>query len=470
MDGSLLRSGAFGRRVATAALALFGILLQACSGAGSGPAAGILPGGSSIHQASVHPNAVTNVYLGGAGLSALADRAWFDYFGVALPPDPQGASNGLPVNGNYEYYYDSDGAGNGLIAWISQVPDNSTPSVPPYPCPNQQTSCIPYPEWDGTSADSALSSSQITCYQVGGPCGVGGATIGPTQPARGQYLALPEFESDLAFAYNPNGQTVGGSGLNLSRNSYCGIWEGAITNWADPSITADNGGTVVSTQPIELIVRSDNAGATFVLTNHLNTACQNLSNPAYDWTRGVGTSGITWPSNSMAFKGQGGIVSGVTSTSGGIGYVAPSYVAPVVGGGLPSANLQNHYYFNLNKKKFIAQNVSGTLAAFKGISPPSNPNPWDLGFNNPDPTQAGAYPVVAMIYFDLYQCYQTSATAKGLKFFLNWMAAPDVSGLTPADQIVESEGFAPAPSAFKKKVKSLAVNIVAGPITNVCTI
>ncbi len=457
------------QQATAAALTIVCLLLQACGGRPTGTAAGILQPPGAGH-AAVNPNATTIVYIGGAGLPALAYRSWFDYFGIALPPDSQGAPSGLPINSSYQYYYDADGAGNGINAWISQTPDATIPSVPPYPCPNQSTGCVPYPEWDGASADSALSSSQITCYQVGGPCGSGGATIGPAQPARGQYLSLPSLESDLALAYNPNGQTVGSHGLNLSRNSYCGIWEGAITSWADPSITADNGGNVVSDQPIVLIVRSDNAGATFMLTNHLNTACQGLTNPAYDWTRGVGTSGISWPSNSQAFKGQGGIVSGVTSDPGSIGYVSPSYVAPVVSGGLPSANLQNHSNYVNRHAVFTAQNVAGTLAAFKGVLPPSNANPWDLGLNIPDPAQKTAYPIVAFVYFDLYQCYSSANTAKGIQALLKWYAASGTPGSTPADQIVETEGFAPLVPGFKKKVKAFAANVVAGPITNVCTI
>jgi phosphate transport system substrate-binding protein len=447
-------------------------ILAACGSHPSSSASGVLPGttGTGLSSAASPDVATTIVYLGGAGLSGKALRQWFDYYGVALPPDSQGASNGLPVNASFQYYYDADGAGNGIISFISQTPDPTIPSVPPYPCPGQSTSCVPYPQWDGASADGPLTADQVTCYQVGGPCGAGSSNIGPAQPARGQYLQLPTFETDLALPYNPNGQTVPTAGLQLSRNSYCGIWEGAITNWGDPSITSDNGGIQVSTQPIELIVRSDNAGATQMLTEHLNVACQNLSNPANDWTRGVGSSGITWPSNSLSFKGQSGIVSGVTSTPGGIGYVSPSFVAPVVSGGLPSALLQNNFNYTANNAVFTPQSVTSTLAAFKGIQPPSNPNPWDLGVSVTDPLQKGAYPIVAFVYFDLYQCYQGKQTPKGIKALLKWYAAAGPTGTTPADVIVQGQGFAPLLPAFKKKVKSISVNLVQGPIVNTCTI
>src|SRR5579863_5308622 len=152
------------------ALALFSsVALAACSGQ-TQSGAGVephMPAAATVAHAGVAPDSVTVVYLGGAGIPALAFRQWMDYYGVALPPDPQGAPSGLPVNALYQYYYDADGAGSGINAFLTQTPDNTIPSVPPYPCPDQTTSCIPYPEWDASAADGQLTSSQITCYQAG---------------------------------------------------------------------------------------------------------------------------------------------------------------------------------------------------------------------------------------------------------------------------------------------------------------
>ena len=443
------------------------VVVAACGGQSTtNTTAGVLPHpqGAAAAKAGVDPNAVTILYVGGAGIPALAFRQWFDYYGVALPPDPQGAPNGLPVNALYQYYYDADGAGNGLTAFLTQTPDATIPSVPPYPCPGQTTSCIPYPEWDASATDGQLTAAQINCYQVG--C----TGINAAQPARGQYLQLPAFETDLTLPYNPTGQTVPNNGLQLSRNSYCGIYEGAITNWGDPSITSDNNGVQVSTQPITLIVRSDSAGATLLLTEHLNQACQNLANPAYDWTRGVGTSGISWPPNVLAEKGNSGIVNGVKVNSGAIGYVGPSYVAPVVPGGLPTALLQNHFAYGAHKLTFTAPTVNSTIAAFVGVAPPNNPNPWDLGLTILDPAQKTAYPIVGFVYFESYQCYQHKQTALGLRKVYGWAAAAGPIGTSAADKIVEAQGFAPINTTFKSDIRNFIKNIVAGPVPNVCTI
>jgi phosphate transport system substrate-binding protein len=444
-------------------------LLAACGGQGSNQATSVLPStlGAASHTgvSGVNPDVTTTiVYLGGAGIPAKAYREWFDYYGVALPPDPQGAASGLPINNAYEYYFDADGAGNGATAFLSQTPDATIPSVPPYPCPGQVTTCLPYPEWDGSSIDGQLTSAQISCYQAG--CG----SVPAAQPARGQYLQLPTLETDLPLPYNPNGQTVPSGGLQLSRNSYCGIWEGGITSWADPSITSDNGGVQVSTQPIQLIVRSDSAGATLLLTQHLDTVCQGLPNPAYDWTRGVGTSGISWPSNTSQFKGNGGIVSGVTATAGSIGYVGPSYIAPVVAGGLPSALLLDQYYFAKTKLKFVGATVTSTLDAFKGIQPPTNTDPWDFGLTESNPAQQGAYPIVGFVYLETYECYKNAKTATGIQDVVKWYTKGGATGSTPADQILEAQGFAPLSSQFKTAVHNASPNVVKGPVTNVCTI
>lgn len=439
--------------------------IAACGGQASSPASSVLPFSLASHASpTVHPDTATLVYIGGAGIPARAYRQWFDYYGVALPPDPQGQSNGLAVNASFEYYYDADGAGNGATAFLTQTPDPTIPSVPPYPCPDQTTSCVPYPEWDGASIDGQLTASQISCYQSG--C----TGINAAQPARGQYMQLPTLETDLPFPYNPTGQTVPTAGLQLSRTTYCGIWEGAITSWADPSITSDNDGVQVSTQPIVLIVRSDSAGATLLLTSHLSTVCQGLSNPADDWTRGVGTSGISWPADALQYKGNNGIVTGVTANAGAIGYVGPSYVAPVVPGGLPTALLQDQYNVNNGKKKFTAATVTSTLAAFKGIQPPSNSDPYDFGMTVDDPAQQGAYPIAGFVYLETYECYKVTKTAAALQDVIKWYTKPGATGSTPADQILEAQGFAPLSSQFKTAVHSAAAAIVKGPVSNVCTI
>jgi len=450
--------------VATTAVAIVAsIVMAACSSHSSSTPSVVQPAGST---ATKPDNTVTNIYGGGSTLASLLYRQWMDYYGVAMPPDPQGAPNGQPVNPNFLYYYAGIGSGGGRAAFISQQPSTLPPAVPPIYCPNGGTSCYPYPLWHFSGSDATFSASEIACYQFGCPP----TYPNPAQPERGQYVQIPTLSTDVTIMYNPTGQTVPTGGLNLSRNSYCGIWEGAITNWGDPSITQDNGGVQVSTQPIVRVVRSDSSGTTFLTTNHLNTACQGLSNPAYDWTGGVGGT-VTWPGGPVVTgAGSPGVVAAVQSNPGAIGYVGPSFVAPVISGGLPTANLQNNYWYTHNTAKFITQSISSTLAGFKNVSPPTNPDPYDLALLIPDPIQKTAYPIIGFTWLDVYQCYNKQKEANAMKGFIDWYATVSTTGPTAADGILQQQGEAQLNNKWKTAVRHIATHIVKGPVPNVCTI
>jgi len=452
-------------RAAATALAIVSSMLIAACSSHSGSNSSVLP--STGTRAAIPNSTVLPIYGGGSSLASLLYRQWMDYYGVALPPDPQGAPNGLPVNGNYQYYYASIGSGGGRAAFLSQTPSSLPPSVPPNYCPNGVSTCYPYPLWHFSGSDANLSATEISCYQVGCPP----TYPNPVQPERGQYVQIPTLATDITQFYNPSGQTVPAAGLQLRRETYCGIWEGAITNWGDPAITTDNNGVQVSTQPIVRVVRADSSGTTFLLTNHLNTACQGLSNPADDWTGGVGGT-VTWPGGSVqSGTGSNGVVSVVGSTPGAIGYVGPSFVAPIVSGGLPTANLQNNYWFNHgNAGTFVVQSISSTLSAFAGVAPPSNPDPYDLALLVPDPIEKKAYPVVGYTWFLAYQCYNKSREATGIRGFINWYAQPGTTGTTAPDMILAQQGLAPLNTKWKNAVRHISPNIKQGPIANVCTI
>lgn len=454
------------RAAATASALAASMILAACSGHGSSSTSSVLPVAVTSRVANPDLN-VTNIYGGGSTLASLLYRQWMDYYGVAMPPDPQGAPNGLPVNPSFQYYYAGIGSGGGRAAFISQTPSNIQPQSEPIFCPNGVTTCYPYPQWQYSGSDANLSSMEISCYQVGCPP----TYPTPAQPERGQYVQIPTLATDVTLFYNPTGQTVSPTkGLRLSRLTYCGIWEGAITNWGDPQITSDNGGVQVSTQPIVRVVRSDSSGTTFLTTNHLNTACQNLSNPAYDWTGGVGGT-ITWPGGPvLGGDGSPGVVQVVQSNAGAIGYVGPSFVAPIFPGGLPTASLQNNHAFFANSKTFTKPTVKTTLNAFAGVTPPSNPDPFDLAILVPDPIEKGAYPIVGFTWLLAYECYNTSKESTSMRDIIKWYAQSGPTGTTAPDVILEEQGLAPLNGQWKKSVRNIATNIVKGPVAGVCTI
>jgi hypothetical protein len=172
------RNGAFALSGAALAIAASAVL-AACSGHAGSAANSVVP--SNPAQSGVKPNAVTNIYGGGSTLAALLYRNWMDYYGVAMPPDPQGAPNGQPVNPNFQYYYAAIGSGAGRQAFLSQTPSNAPPAPNPIYCPNAGTSCYPYPVWHWSGSDATFSSQEIQCYEVGCP-----PTYNAIAPIRGQ--------------------------------------------------------------------------------------------------------------------------------------------------------------------------------------------------------------------------------------------------------------------------------------------
>ncbi|HTT83943.1 MAG TPA: substrate-binding domain-containing protein [Rhizomicrobium sp.] len=95
----------------------------------------------------------------------------------------------------------------------------------------------------------------------------------------------PSSKKEIDYSFNIVKATKYG-GLRLSVGSLCGIYNGQITNWNDPSLTADNGGVSLAdpndptyqqtgTFNVNLIpvARSDSSGTTSITTRHLANVC-----------------------------------------------------------------------------------------------------------------------------------------------------------------------------------------------------
>lgn len=248
-------------------------------------------------------------------------------------------------------------------------------------------------------------------------------------PAKyGKILEFPAFAGAAVIAYNGkdgNGHTitVGSGGLNLSRQSLCGIFSGHITQWSNASLTADNGGTALGSGQITVVHRSDGSGTSFILTNALVNQCVNVYGPnnesdthlvsyAFPWTdRQFGTSvlvgttptgicngtnpaaltvegtdvanwpdlltnqcgnSITQPTGAKFVQniGNPGVAGTIQATNGAIGYSTTDYTQPVVTTGLPIFNVQNQYAINNpTVAQYIAPNATTVTAAFDTVFP-----------------------------------------------------------------------------------------------------
>ena len=58
--------------------------------------------------------------------------------------------------------------------------------------------------------------------------------------------------------------------LKLSRQAYAGIFLGKVKQWNDPLIAKANPGVKLPAKAINVVVRADSSGTTFVFTKHLS--------------------------------------------------------------------------------------------------------------------------------------------------------------------------------------------------------
>ena len=155
----------------------------------------------------------------------------------------------------------------------------------------------------------------------------------PESPTAGSFAYMPITAGGTVFMYNLkiDGQQV--TNLRLSGENIAKIFTGAITNWDDPAIAADNPGLKLPDQTIVPVVRSDGAGSSYFLSQWMISQYPSLWSSYCSKTGRAPACGATsfYPtvsgSSMIAQSGDLG-VSGYVSqgyADGAIGYVNYSY-------------------------------------------------------------------------------------------------------------------------------------------------
>ena len=156
--------------------------------------------------------------------------------------------------------------------------------------------------------------------------------------------------------HKPNKDSSGG--LLLDMQTVCGIFNGVITLWSDPAITALNGGVSLqdthdtgpefATLPIHLFGRADSSGTTSILYRALAAQCNSTSS-GYTGTNNYGAGGSKKLPSGLIGAGAGKFTTatgssavatlignivppaaGTTSLYGNMGYLGTDYVLPAV--------------------------------------------------------------------------------------------------------------------------------------------
>ena len=219
--------------------------------------------------------------------------------------------------------------------------------------------------------------------------------------------------------------------LKLSRDAYVAIFLGKVTKWNDPAIAKDNPGVKLPDLPINVAVRSDGSGTTFVFTKHLAAINK-------DFADEVGSDkSVTWPVGAGG-KGNEGVTALIKQTPGTVGYVEYGYA---VNNGLSMASLQN------KSGNFVKPTDASGAATLANVTFPENLRVWPE-----DPSGAEDYPVATFTWLLLYKKYSDAAKLKALKDFV-------VYGLTDGQKFSAELGYIPLPPAVVEKSKAALASI-----------
>jgi phosphate transport system substrate-binding protein len=326
---------------------------------------------TDTHAATAAPEGAGTVKLQGAGASFPAPlyTRWFKSF--------SDSHKGVQID------YQSVGSGSGVKAVI-----------------------------DGT-VDFGASDAAMTAEEMG-------------RVANGVQL-LPMTAGSIVLTFNVDGVTD----LKLSRKAYVGIFSGQIKNWNDPAIAATNPGVKLPKQPINVVVRADSSGTTFVFTKH-------LSEVSPEFSKSPGVSKMpNWAVGTKS-KGNEGVTASVKTTPGSIGYIEYGYAMTQK---LPMAQLEN------KAGKYVAANTASGQAALAGVTFSDDMIGWA-----PDPAADDAYPIVTYTWLILYKSYKDKSKLDNLREVLDYALG---AGQGDAEKL----GYIPLPAATVEKVKAALGNV-----------
>jgi ABC-type phosphate transport system substrate-binding protein len=491
----------------------------------------------------------TPLYSGGGTLAEKVYRDIFNCYGNRSPngttPNgdltiglvgPQTTCNtATPYRSNVEALYVGVGSGNGKKALNTHdasqytsggripdaVPVPSTSDFGPFYGTGTGAGWVrgtsnPFPKVSFTGSDDPLTPADITAYKAAS----GWNDASPMSGSWGAPIQVPAFVTTVTVPFNPtagwtpkNKVLAGGSSaVNLSTNTLCGIFTGAINNWNHAAITADNKNVQLGSGPITVIYRSDGSGTTFLFTNALIHQCgsqsapragitfnvpdqwladNGIANPAGDpdhigdsnnnFYINVNTAGHK-PANFTGASGSGGVQSAIAGTVGATGYLSPDFVAPVVPGGLVTANLQSYASLLAGTKVWkpaTPKTGTGIMSALKAplFTAASCPvgtavgqaadgicahNPLNWGKTNPMPTSTAAYPIGGFTFIDTYTCYASAAdvdaiagkTVGALGLWTWWFSSPTIN-LSIVKNELTANGFSVVPGSWLSGAKKL---------------
>jgi len=328
-------------------------------------------GGTGRPQESGGTGASAFVKLQGAGASFPAPlyTKWFRQYTKA--------------HDNVQIDYQSVGSGSGVRSFIDKTVDFG-------------------------ASDAAMTPDEIAKVDVGA-------------------VLLPMTAGSIVLAYNLQGV----DNLKLSRDAYTGIFLGKVTKWNDPVIAQANPGVNLPDSPINVVVRADSSGTTFVFTTHLSAI-----SPAFKKSPGANKM-PNWPVGTRS-KGNEGVTASIKTTPGSIGYIEYGYASTQ---NIPMAQLEN------KSGKYITPTIQSAQATLANAKLPENLIGWF-----PDPDGADSYPIVTYTWMMFYKKYDNPQKAKVLKDVITFC-------LDEGQKESQELGYIPLPANVIAKDKAAMAKI-----------
>jgi phosphate transport system substrate-binding protein len=237
--------------------------------------------------------------------------------------------------------------------------------------------------------------------------------------AKGTVLQVPVDLGGVAISYNLPGVPTG---LKLDGPTLAAIFDGAITNWDDPTLAKETGISNLPNLKIVPVHRADTSGPGWDLDDY-------LIQTAPKWVASIGTTkpSKAWP---ITFIGIGeqlnsGVATYIAQTPGAIGYVEFGYAL--------RAHFTNAALLNVGGA-YQPPTVATIAQAGKTATKLSATN-----FSIIDQPGYGEYPLANFSWTLLYQKQANTAKGEALKALFSYVVT---KGKVEAAQL----GYAPLPA------------------------
>ncbi|TIC79421.1 phosphate ABC transporter substrate-binding protein PstS [Nocardioides sp. GY 10127] len=248
----------------------------------------------------------------------------------------------------------------------------------------------------------------------------------------GAAIEVPDYVSPIAVVYN----VPGVDDLNLSPDTLAGIMSGAITQWDDAAIKADNPDADLPSERINAVHRSDESGTTENFTDYLTAVSPDV------WDAGVVE---TWPKGygGEGASGTSGVISTVSGSDYTIGYADASQA-----GDLGVANIGVG-------DEFVAPSADAAAKILDVSSEADVATDTQLVFDLDHTTEeSGVYPIVLTSYFLACQTYDDADTAAMVKAYAEYILSSDGQ-----QQAASEAGSAPLSDSLSQKALAIVEKI-----------